>query len=135
MKILVYRVENEFGNGAYSIVAPSTELAKRNNDPNVDRHPAGYCLLAEVSMKNKNEDKYAYYFGFNSLEQFERWFKGCKTVYHKCKFFISVYEVNKSLTYSTEEQIVFKKSAAKKILELPLIGKRYNEYKNSHHSN
>ena len=119
--MLVYRVENKFGGGAYenSILLDMLIVYPDNENQHIPP-------LQDKILRDKwraLEDQSDYYFGFNSVSQYLNWFDskaGRTQATTGGTGYLKVYGVAKIFVRTGSKQVVFKKSCADLVETLPL---------------
>jgi hypothetical protein len=116
---LVFRVENDNHNGPYKDISV-TRTYDQDKNPNAESDNA----LSLVYNMNSSKTPYAkeYKFGFNSLDNLKSWFHDQSDI-SKMKdsgFKISVYEVPKNHTLSSDHQTIYKDKSSKLIEKVEL---------------
>ena len=114
--MLVYRLEDDKGKGIYDQVfwaaQRSPDIALFEMD---DRHPGPHTTFGDWWQKKIVKGDYSdYSFGFDSMEQLQKWFhnKTFNRAMVKLGARLVVYKVHGRYVRRGEEQTVFKKSMA-----------------------
>lgn len=123
-KILIYRVENENGNGAYNGIKINS-YSDNNPSPFEDEN------IKNIFQRGKDDYFKRYKFAFKKVEDVFRWFgqDNLKKIKEK-GFNISVYEVPKNLIITSRHQVCFKEESGRILKRMPIMeGGRKSKHK------
>jgi hypothetical protein len=122
MSVLVYRIENEHGHGAYRIPVEWRSFSQPYSDT---RHPGPsddpllrpYWTLMSGRMKDH------YFFGFESIEQLKNWFFDREWLedLHNSGAKLSIYQSNEDDVIYGRTQLIFLRARALHICRRELI--------------
>lgn len=119
MKIQIFRVETDEGQGAYAVggVLYDGRSASRHPPPGEDAKMAPSWNAMSFTEKEH------YFFGFSSKGQLLRWFFSEEIIRHahECGLGVSIYEVDEAHTIIGHTQAVFVKSEATKVDRFSLL--------------
>lgn len=115
--MLVYRVENENGNGPYMAFNPALYAMREDHgtwypDPADDPHPNPYG----DGLGGMYADEYS---AVQSPEAAQTWFEGYGEVLHEAGFELTVWDAQD--VRCGQKQVVFRKDTAKQVASYPIM--------------
>lgn len=118
--MIIYRVEDETGNGPYATGGPHQVPHMGWEHTNDRNHPSPQEDMGVDSVGTRVFRPWVHFCGGHSLQQLATWFEGWVEKLKEHGHTVAVYEVSEEFVIHGKYQIAFERNAARLVHRMPI---------------